>query len=135
MRRERFDGADITHIIYATEGHLDWGRLLELVGSHWEVLLWSLVLFRYIYPAQGHYVPLLVWTQLINNLMLRILNPDASARFRGSLVDENMFAIDVNEWGLDDLLTEYRTQRAAKIMWQPQNGLEATEAEPHEDVA
>jgi Nucleotidyl transferase of unknown function (DUF2204) len=25
-RRERFDGADIVHIIYATRGNLDWGR-------------------------------------------------------------------------------------------------------------
>jgi hypothetical protein len=134
MRRERFDGADISHIVYATEGRLDWGRLLELAGSHWEVLLWSLMLFRYVYPAHSHYVPLVVWTQLINNLMLRLLNPDASARFRGSLVDENMFAIDVNEWSLDDLLTEYRA-RAPKIEWQQQNGSNSHHPPPTEDAA
>jgi nucleotidyltransferase DUF2204 len=119
VRRERFDGADIAHIIYATGGRLDWGRILELAGAHWEMLLWTLILFRYIYPAQGHYVPLLVWTQLINRLMFRLLNPDPGARFRGSLVDENMFAIDVKEWGLDDLLSEYRACRAKPIRWGP----------------
>ena len=117
VRRERFDGADIAHIIYATGGKLDWGRILDLAGPHWEMLLWSLILFRYVYPAQSHYVPLLVWTQLINRLMFKLLNPDPAARFRGSLVDENMFAIDVNEWGLDDLLSEYRASRARKIEW------------------
>jgi hypothetical protein len=116
-RRERFDGADIAHVIYATGGQLDWSRILELTGSHWEILLWALLLFRYVYPAQSHYVPLLVWTQLINRLMLRLLNPDPAARFRGSLVDDNMFAIDVNEWGLDDLLIEYRACRGQKIEW------------------
>jgi hypothetical protein len=47
------------------------------------------------------------------------LNPDPAARFRGSLVDENMFAIDVKEWGLDDLLSEYRALRARNIQWPP----------------
>jgi len=117
VRRERFDGADIAHIIYATGGKLDWSRILELSGAHWEMLLWTLVLFRYIYPAQSHYVPLVVWTQLVNRLMLKLLNPEPDARFRGSLVDENMFAIDVKEWGLDDLLSEYRACRAKKIEW------------------
>jgi hypothetical protein len=117
VRRERFDGADIAHIIYATGGYLDWGRIMELAGAHWEMLLWTLILFHYIYPAQSHFVPLLVWTQLVNRLMFRLLNPDPCARFRGSLVDENMFAIDVNEWGLDDLLSEYRACRAKPIRW------------------
>src|SRR5205085_9487373 len=124
VRRERFDGADIAHIIYATTGRLDWSRILDLAGPHWEMLLWSLVLFRYVYPAQSHYVPLLVWTQLVNRLMLKLLNPDPTARFRGSLVDENMFAIDVKEWGLDNLLAEYRACRAKKIEW-PANLVEA----------
>ena len=117
VRRERFDGADIAHIIYATGGRLDWGRILEMIGAHWEMLLFDLVLFRYIYPAQTDYIPLLVWTQLVNRLLFRLLNPDPLARFRGSLVDDNMFAIDVREWGLDDLLSEYRACRARPIRW------------------
>jgi len=56
-KRERFDGADIAHVIYGTYGSFDWERELELVGEHWEMLLWSLLLFRYVYPAQTHYVP------------------------------------------------------------------------------
>jgi hypothetical protein len=126
VRRERFDGADIAHIIYGTRGRLDWSRILELAGAHWEMLLWTLVLFRYIYPAQSHYVPLPVWTQLVNQLIHRLLNPDPLARFRGSLVDENMFAIDVKEWGLDDLLSEYRSCRAKNIRW-PSDPVEAKE--------
>ena len=56
-RRERFDGADIVHVIYALRGKLDWNRILELAGEHWELVLWSLMLFRYIYPAHSDYVP------------------------------------------------------------------------------
>ena len=39
-RRERFDGADIVHVVYATKGKLHWPRLMDLVGEHWEMLLW-----------------------------------------------------------------------------------------------
>jgi hypothetical protein len=56
-RRERFDGAEIAHVIYGTRGKVDWQRILTLVREHWEILFWALVLFRYVYPAQTNYAP------------------------------------------------------------------------------
>ena len=115
MRRERFDGADIAHIIYGTQGKLDWGRILQLAGEHWEMLLWALILFRYVYPAKSDYVPAVVWQELLARFTKQISEPDRQARFRGSLIDDNMFAIDVNDWGLENLLEEYRARRLSKI--------------------
>lgn len=114
-RRERFDGADIAHIIYGTSGELDWSRILHLAGEHWEMLLWALVLFRYVYPAQTHYVPAAVWEDLLKRYLKLVLQPDGQGRFRGSLIDDNMFAIDVKDWGLEDILQEYRSRRLATI--------------------
>ena len=114
-KRERFDGADIAHVIYGTYGSFDWERELELVGEHWEMLLWSLLLFRYVYPAQTHYVPAAIWRKLLHRLETQISRPQPEAKFRGSLVDENMFAIDLNEWELANLLEETRKKRLAEI--------------------
>jgi hypothetical protein len=114
-KRERFDGADIAHVIYATYGSFDWDREMELVGEHWEMLLWSLILFHYVYPAQAHYVPDRIWTELLRRFRCALLHRDPKARFRGSLVDERMFAIDTNEWGFENLLEETRAQRLAQI--------------------
>ncbi len=114
-RRERFDGADIAHIIYGTQGNLDWGRILHLIGEHWEMLLWALILFRYVYPAKSHYVPTVVWQDLLGRFMKQISEPDPQAKFRGSLIDDNMFAIDVKDWGLENLLDEYRARRLSKV--------------------
>jgi hypothetical protein len=114
-RRERFDGADIAHILYGTQGNFDWGRELELVGEHWEVLLWALVLFRYVYPAQSHYVPAKIWHELLLRFQRAVWEPNLQAEFRGSLIDENMFAIDVNEWKMANLIEEKRRLRLAKI--------------------
>ncbi|MGB8834704.1 MAG: nucleotidyltransferase [Candidatus Sulfotelmatobacter sp.] len=114
-KRERFDGADIAHVIYGTYPSFDWNRELQLVGGHWERLLWSLLLFRYVYPAQTHYVPARIWQKLLTQLQDEIATPHADAPFRGSLVDEKMFAIDIHEWDLDNLLEEKRQARLAQI--------------------
>jgi len=114
-RRERFDGADIAHVIYGTRGQLDWQRILQLAGDNWEMLLWSLILFRFVYPAQTQFVPENVWRELIQRFEAVISKPDAAARFRGSLIDDKMFAIDVNEWGLDNLMQEYRNRRLQSL--------------------
>ena len=111
-RRERFDGADIAHIIFASGGELQWERVLQLAGEHWELLLWALVLFRYVYPAQSNYVPQSLWQDLLARFAAELHSPHAKARFRGSLIDEAMFAIDVEEWGLADVQKEYRARRA-----------------------
>ena len=105
--RERFDGADVVHLIRACGKVLDWNRLLQLTGSHWELLYWSLVLFAYVYPAHIHDVPEGIWNDLTGWFMHHIKNPNEDAPFRGSLVDPRMFAIDVNEWGERNLYREY----------------------------
>ena len=113
--RERFDGADVAHLVYAAGSSLDWNRLLSLVGDHWEVLLWALVLFHYIYPGSNA-VPKLIWEELLTKFRAEVDNPDPKAPFRGSLIDEKMFAIDVREWKLQNVIEGYREQAEPKIV-------------------
>jgi hypothetical protein len=115
IRRERFDGADIAHIIFATHGDLDWKRILIHVGEHWEILLWALLLFRYVYPGKSDYVPASLWQDLLGRLTGLLSRFDPEQEFRGSLIDDSMFAIDVQEWGLENILARYRAERTPKI--------------------
>lgn len=108
VRRERFDGADVAHLIYATRDLLDWDRVIALVGDHWEMLLWSLIFYRYIYPRHANEVPHEVWHTLLERFERDLMDPKLDAPFRGSLIDENMFAIDVQEWGLENEIERYR---------------------------
>ncbi len=57
MERERYDGADIAHLLQANAERLDWAGLLERFGAHWRVLLAHLTLFGFIYPGERHRVP------------------------------------------------------------------------------
>jgi len=105
-RRERFDGADIAHLLKSCGRRLDWGWLLQLVEPHWEMLYWELVLFAYIYPAHVDLVPGALWSSFAQRFKDRVSQPEKDAPFRGTLVDPKMFAIDVNEWGERDLYRE-----------------------------
>ncbi len=105
--RERFDGADVVHLINSCGGAMDWDRLLNLAGSHWELLYWSLMLFAYVYPAHTALVPVQVWDEMSRRFAGRVKHPNKDAPFRGSLLDPRMFAIDVDEWGERNLYKEY----------------------------
>lgn len=115
VRRERFDGADVVHIIYAMRDLLDWSRVFQLVGDHWEMLLWSLVFFRYIYPRHANEIPRWVWHDLLARFERDLIDPKLDAPFRGSLIDENMFAIDVQEWGMENEIEKYRAAHHKRL--------------------
>jgi len=57
MERERYDGADINHLIHACGAELDWQRLVARFDTHWPVLLSHLVLFVFAYPNMRNRVP------------------------------------------------------------------------------
>src|SRR5207237_4443717 len=52
QERERFDGADIAHMIQSCDESMDWAYLRIRFGADWRVLLRFLVLFGYMYPSQ-----------------------------------------------------------------------------------
>ncbi len=103
-KRDRFDGADVAHLIRCAGGRIDWDRVLEGMGSeHRTLLLWHLVLFDYVYPGHGDHLPHDLMRELFDERALAWrddrVRPNA---FRGTLLDERAFAIDVEDWGYDD---------------------------------
>jgi hypothetical protein len=77
MERERYDGADVAHILLAVGDRLDWRRLIERFGAHWRVLLAHLVLFGFIYPSERSKVPPEVIEELMERLARETRSPDA----------------------------------------------------------
>ena len=72
------------------------------------MLLWCLVLYHYVYPAASEYVPRTVWDELLQRFKVELNHPNKAMEFRGSLIDENMFNIDVMEWGKRNIIEEFR---------------------------
>jgi hypothetical protein len=92
--RERYDGADISHLILNKGESFDWDDLVTRFGDHWGLLLQYLVLFRFVYPEHRDIVP----ASLIQSLAARI-GTDEELRdglsFRGTLLDRYAYLHDV----------------------------------------
>jgi hypothetical protein len=100
MERERFDGADINHLIRARGRELDWNRLLARFGVHWRVLLAHLVLFGFVYPDERDSIPAGVLKEL--SARLHDKPTSASHKCMGSLLSRMQYLADIEEWGYDD---------------------------------
>lgn len=96
MERERYDGADVSHLILALGERLDWERLLVRFGPHWRVLLTHLVLFGFIFPSARSRVPAWVMQELIQRLETEIGTLDAAEPVcRGTLLSWSQYLGDV----------------------------------------
>jgi hypothetical protein len=103
MERERYDGADIAHLLRAYGGRLDWDRLLDRFGSQWRVLFSHLILFGFIYPCERSRIPPSVIATLLDRLRLETHPPLTAGRLcQGTLLSKAQYAIDIDRWGYQD---------------------------------
>ncbi len=103
QERERYDGADVAHILRARGPDLDWRRLLARFGPHWRVLLGQLVMFGFVYPSERDRVP----SWVMNDLATRLLGESAADAppghvCQGTLLSREQYLIDVERWGYAD---------------------------------
>ena len=118
MERERYDGADIAHLLHANAEQLDWAGLLERFGPHWRVLLAHLVLFGFIYPGERHRVPRWVMDKLIARLIAVTRQAPAEDLHvcAGTLLSREQYLHDVEQLGyVDGRLTRASTMTAEDV--------------------
>lgn len=126
MERERYDGADVAHLIKARAMELDWQRLLQRFGIHWRVLFSHLLLFGFIYPDERDLIPQWVLERLLHKL--RLEKPAATQNLcNGTLLSREQYLGDMAQGYEDGRLFPYGMMSAKDIAsW--------TQAiEPHEN--
>jgi hypothetical protein len=107
MERERYDGADIAHLLRVRASRLDWDRLLRRFGPYWRLLLCQLVLFGFIYPGAKSVIPNTVMDEVTRRLHNEQREPAPDGAFcRGTLLSREQFLIDIGPW-------QYRDARLA----------------------
>ena len=77
QERERFDGADVAHLIRGQAETMDWERLIRRFGDHWRVLFSHLVTFGFIYPGERSRIPGWVIKEFSDRLLDEIEGPIA----------------------------------------------------------
>jgi hypothetical protein len=103
MERERYDGADIMHLLHAYGAQFDWPRLLGRFGAHWRVLLHYLILFGFVYPARQSCIPTWVMQDLLERLQHELHHPPPVDQIcQGTLLSRAQYLIDIECWGYRD---------------------------------
>jgi Uncharacterised nucleotidyltransferase len=120
MERERFDGADVAHLIKACGPSLDWEHLLMRFDKDFRVLLSHLVLFGFIYPGEQNKIPADVLHLLLERLKFNDIEGGASLPESatlenkiveservekvcgGTILSRAQYLIDVEDWGYQD---------------------------------
>ena len=131
MERERYDGADVAHLLRACAGDLDWSRLLDRVGPHWRVLLSHLVLFGFIYPGERAQAPPWVMRELLDRLWREIHAPASTSDLcRGTLVSREQYLHDVHREGYVDARLPPSGNMSAEDIAAWTDAIDASKAEP-----
>jgi hypothetical protein len=104
QERERFDGADIAHLVLTRGRELDWRRLLSRCGPHWRLLLGQLVTFGYVYPSERDRVPEWAMNDLLTRLQAEMAAPPPQEErvCQGTLLSREQYLIDIKRWGFSD---------------------------------
>jgi predicted nucleotidyltransferase len=114
MERERFDGADVAHILQSCADKLDWPHLVRRFGLDWRVLLSHLVLFGYIYPGERDKIPTAIMDDLIARLRSEKGAAGANRICNGTLLSRKQYLLDVRERGFRDARLQQRVHMNAK---------------------
>jgi hypothetical protein len=103
MERERYDGADVAHLLLACADKMDWRRLLRRFGPHWRVLLSHVVLFAFVYPLHRSQIPEWVVCELMRKLDAEMSAPAPAERVcQGTLLSREQYLIDIEQRGYSD---------------------------------
>jgi hypothetical protein len=103
MERERFDGADVAHLLRACGPALNWDRLLRRFGSHWELLFAHLLLFGFVYPAERGRIPARIVEWMLERRRHDWSHNGEEERIcRGTLLSRMQYLSDTERWGYSD---------------------------------
>jgi hypothetical protein len=102
LERERYDGADVNHLVRAVGEELDWDRLLFRFDRYWEVLLSHLLLFRFAYPGERSKVPDRVLETLLARAEGELGTDHPRALCRGNLMSRVQYRHDLEQLGYAD---------------------------------
>jgi hypothetical protein len=121
MERERFDGADVMHLMRQCAEMIDWARLLTRFDRYWPLLLTYMTMFTFIYPSEKHRIPPSVFEELMERLRQQIAvgQNGADKVCQGTLVSRGQYMIDIGQYGFADARLAPRGNMTAEdaIYW------------------
>jgi hypothetical protein len=100
QNRERYDGADVNHILLKWGKNIDWKRLLFRLDQHWHLLLQQIINFQFVYPSEYRdIVPKWLFDELISRAQEQYDLPAPVENVcRGPVIDQTQYETDIKQW-------------------------------------
>jgi hypothetical protein len=99
QNRERYDGADVNHLILRKGKELDWKLLYKKMEYHWSLLLGQLFNFLFVYPGRHDCIPKWLMDELLQRAKAELsLSPGFENICRGSLLCHTHYEPDILDW-------------------------------------
>ena len=108
MERERYDGADVAHLLFHCADEIDWSHLLQRFAPDERVLLSHLILFEFIYPSEKKRIPRTVLNELLQRRQVDEPDPDEPPICNGTLLSRVQFMPDIEAGHFRDARLEAR---------------------------
>jgi hypothetical protein len=101
MERERFDGADVTHLLRARGHVIDWPRLIARYGDYLLILAAHLLLFRFAYSDAHRLIPAWVFERVLGAAAPPAADVESPTCY-GTLLSREQYLADVAQLGYAD---------------------------------
>lgn len=99
QNRERYDGADVNHIILKYGENLNWNRIWSRLGQHWHLLLAQVLIFQFVYPTERDIIPKWLFDELIELAKQQYDLPLPIEKVcLGPIIDQTQYSMDITDW-------------------------------------
>ncbi len=104
QHREKYDGADVNHLILKKGRDIDWHYLLNRMEAHWEILFSHIINFRFVYPSERSIIPRWFMEEMLSRVKAQLDAPEPQGKItRGHLIAHKQYDIDTQEWGFKNV--------------------------------
>lgn len=115
MERERFDGADVVHLLWSRGRTLDWDRLERRFGEFLPVLYLHLVEFLFSYSDGHQRIPAGVFERIQNRAQDMLRTRSTPRVCRGTLLSREQYLDDLERRGYADGRRSHGTMSASDV--------------------
>lgn len=99
QNRERYDGADVNHIILKYGHQLDWHRIWSRLEQHWHLLMAQFMSFQFVYPSERDIIPRWLFDALVEKAKEQYELPVPVEKVcLGPIIDQTQYGTDIRDW-------------------------------------
>ncbi len=99
QNRERYDGADVNHIILRYGEKLNWERIWSRLEQHWHLLFAQVLIFQFVYPTERDLIPRWLFDKLSELAKNQYDMPLSVEKVcLGPIIDQTQYSMDIKDW-------------------------------------